>query len=77
MLVWRHILSDLQKGLIKEVGMSYIIIIRNFTIFIALAGIEDISIADEKEQSAIKELFKLKIGTKKEDLIFYRFKSTD
>jgi hypothetical protein len=38
--------------------MSYNII-RNFTIFIALAGIEEISIADEKEQSAIKELFKL------------------
>ena len=45
--------------------MSYNII---SPIFSAQAG----SIADEKEQSSIKELFKLKVGAKKEELIFYR-----
>jgi hypothetical protein len=35
-LGWRHILSDLQKGLIKEIGMTCNIIIRNFTMSISL-----------------------------------------
>ena len=65
-LVWRHILSDLQKRPDKR-GWNELQYHKKFHYFYRT----EISIADEKEQSAIKELFKLKIGTKKEDLIFY------
>jgi hypothetical protein len=45
---------------------------KKFHYFYRTGRNRETSIADEKEQSAIKELFKLKIGTKKEDVIFYR-----